>query len=122
MINKVILAGRLTAAPELRTTSGGTSVCEFTIAVDRRYHNDQTDFINCTVYGKTAENLSRYKRKGDAIGVCGALRNDTYTNKDGEKRSKIYVAVSEIDFLGSRPARDQDNGQIPDAETDNFPF
>lgn len=124
-MNKVILTGRLTAAPELRTTTNGKSVTEFTIAVDR-FGDDikQADFIRCTAYNRQADNLCRYKAKGDLIAVVGALRVDKYKDMNGNDRYKEYVLASEIEYIGGKTAgRDPDNGQIPDeANDDDFPF
>ena len=123
-MNKCILTGRLTAAPDLKTTNSGKSVTEFTIAVDRYTDGEkQADFIRCTAWNKQAENLCKYKQKGDLIGISGSLRHEKYKDKDGNDRYKDYVLVSEVEFLGSKAtARDPDNGQIPDEADDDFPF
>ena len=127
-MNKIELTGRLTATPELKTTTSGKSVTEFTLAVDRRPQTEhQADFIRCTAWDKVADLICRYKQQGDLIAVCGSLRIETYKDRNGNDKSKTYVLVAEVEFLGSRqqaaapnaPARDQTNGQIPD---DDFPF
>ena len=123
-MNKVIITGRLTAAPELRTTTNGKSVTEFTIAVER-FGDDikQADFIRCTAYNRQADNICRYKKKGDLIAVYGALRVDKYKDKDGNDRYKTYVLALDIEYIGGRTAgRDPDNGQIHDEADDDFPF
>ena len=131
-MNKVELIGRLAATPELRTTTSGKNVCDFTLAADRvdtvekqadfvrvPVSESRSDFIRCTAWGKLADVLCRYKKQGDQIAVMGSLRVDKYTDKNGNDRYKNYVLVSELEFLGKAPARDQQNGQIPE---DDFPF
>ena len=123
-MNKVILIGRLTATPELRTTASGKSVSEFTIAVDRYKNGEKdADFIRCTAWDKQAYNLTRYQRQGDKIAVIGSLRVEKYEDVRGNKKYKTYVQVSEIEFLSTKAARDHENGQIPDeANNDDMPF
>lgn len=126
-MNKIILTGRLTAAPDLRTTTTGKSVTEFTLAVDRFTDGEkQADFVRCTAWNKQAENLCRYQAKGDKIAVFGALRVEKYKDNNGNDRYKNYVLVTEIEFLGSKATRDPVNGQTPDETTndidDDLPF
>ena len=83
-MNKVILVGRLTADPELKT--GNTSFTRFTLAVDRRKEN--TDFINCVAFGKTAEFVSNYFKKGQKMGLEGRIQTGSYENRDGKKVKK----------------------------------
>lgn len=119
-MNKVILTGHLTAAPDLKTTNSGKSVTDFTIAVDRFVNGEkQADFIRCTVWGKQAENLCKYKKQGDKIGVVGVLRVEKYTDVRGNGKFKTYVSVDEIEYLSSKPASDA----VDDiAEDDDLPF
>lgn len=116
-MNKIELTGRLTAAPELRTTTSGTSVTEFTIAVDR-IGDKKTDFIRCTAYNRNADNLCKYKTKGDLIAVVGSLRVDKYKDKNGVEKYKNYVSVAEIEYLGGKAA-EPTNEQTAE---DDFPF
>lgn len=97
-MNKVILIGRITKDLEIRYTSNEKAVCEFSLAINRDKEN--TDFINCIVWNKPAENLVKYQSKGSLISVIGELRTDTY-EKDGEKRYKTYVLVNNIEYLSS---------------------
>lgn len=97
-MNKVILIGRITKDLEIRYTSNEKAVCEFSLAINRDKEN--TDFINCVVWNKPAENLVKYQSKGSLISVIGELRTDTY-EKDGEKRYKTYVLVNNIEYLSS---------------------
>lgn len=104
-MNKVLLTGRLTRDPELRYTSYNKAVCNFTIATNRPVVRDGekiADFINCIVWGKTAENLSKYQSKGSLIGIDGRLESRSYDDKDGNKRYVTEVQVEHIEFLGSK--------------------
>lgn len=105
-MNVVILMGRLTAAPELKTSQGGTSYCRLTIAVDRGYikpgEEKKTDFINCTAWRQTAEFVSRYFTKGQMIAVQGELQSDSYTNKDNVRINTTFVNVRIVSFCGDK--------------------
>lgn len=105
-MNTIILSGRLTKKPELKTTNSGKSVCEFNIAVDRgtldAQGNRQADFITCQVWNKSAENLVKYQDKGNKIGLTGVMRVDKYDDKDGNTRYKTYVLVNSIEFLENK--------------------
>lgn len=106
-MNTIILTGRITKKPILKNTKGGKSVCEFSIAVNRKDKN-QADFINCVVYGVVAENLAKYQDKGSQISVLGALRVDKYIDGNGNNKYKTYVLVNNIEFLGNKPKEDPD--------------
>ncbi|EGQ4287109.1 single-stranded DNA-binding protein, partial [Staphylococcus pseudintermedius] len=92
MINRVVLVGRLTKNPELRHTQSGTSVCSFTLAVNRTFTNAQgereADFINCIAFKKTAENIINYLSKGSLAGIDGRIQSRSYENKEGQR---VYV-------------------------------
>lgn len=116
-MNKVILMGRLTRDPEVRYSQGAsqTSVARFSIAVDRRFKREgepDADFFNCTAFGKQAEFIERYLRKGVKVVVCGRIQNDNYTNKDGQMVYSVRVIVDEIEFAESKNASagNSDNG------------
>ena len=98
--NLVILTGRLTKDPELKHGSSGTAYCKFTLAVNRMKKDDPADFIFCSAFGKTAELIAEYVKKGNNLGVQGRLQQDTY-EKDGEKISNTGVTVDKIEFLES---------------------
>ena len=98
--NLVILTGRLTKEPELKHGASGTAYCKFTLAVNRMKKDDPADFIFCSAFGKTAELIAEYVKKGNNLGVQGRLQQDTY-EKDGEKISKTGVTVDKIEFLES---------------------
>ena len=98
--NLVILTGRLTKEPELKYSASGMAYCKFTLAVNRMKKDDPADFIFCSAFGKTAELIAEYVKKGHQLGVQGRLQQDTY-EKDGEKISKTGVTVDKIEFLES---------------------
>ena len=101
-MNKVILIGRLTKDPELRYAAGsGTAVCRFTVAINRQFKKDETDFINCVAFGKTGETITQYLTKGRQIAVTGSIRTGSYDAQDGTKRYTTDVAVESFEFIGS---------------------
>ena len=113
--NKVILMGNLTRDPELRQTQSGTSVCRFSIAVNRSYNaqdgssRDETCFVEIDCFGKSAENIAKFFSKGKPILVEGRLRQDSWEDKQtGQKRTKLMVVLERFEFVGS--ARDNGSG------------
>lgn len=109
MLNKVILQGRLTADPELKSTNNGVSVCSFTLAVDRSYQRGekQTDFINCVAWRNTAEFISKYFAKGRMMIACGELQVRKYTAQDGQNRYAVEVVVNDVNFGGDKEKQDR---------------
>ena len=106
MINSVIIMGRLTYDPELRTTPNGISVVRFQVACDRNFSRSgeerKTDFIDVTAWRQTAEFVSRYFRKGSMIAVEGSIQTDSFTDKDGNKRKSVQVVANNVSFCGSK--------------------
>lgn len=103
MLNVVVLMGRLTKEPELRTTNNGVSVTSFTVAVNRNYSKEnQTDFINCVAWRNNAEFITKYFNKGQMIAIKGELHQRTFTDKDGNKRTAYDVVVESASFCGNR--------------------
>ncbi len=105
MLNCVTLIGRLTAEPELKTTTSGKEVCAFTIAVDRSYSPDgkrKTDFINIVAWQNNAKFVADYFRKGQMIALVGAIQTRTYEDKKGVKRTITEVVAKEVSFCGSK--------------------
>lgn len=105
MINNVTLMGRLTAAPELKTTQSGTTVTSFCLAVDRNYQQNgerQADFINCIAWRSTAEFICRNFGKGDMIAITGEIQTRKYTDKDGKNRVAFEVIASQASFCGGK--------------------
>ena len=122
-LNKVVLAGRITADPELKQTPSGVSVVRFTLAVNRRFsrNNDQgeqqTDLITMVAWRQTAEFISKYFRKGSALCVTGSIQTRSWTDQQGQKRYGTDVVVDEAMFVDSRSesAGAQGNSYVPDA-------
>lgn len=104
-MNKVILIGRLARDPELRTTPTNVSVATFSIAVSRPFtpqdEQQGTDFINCVIWRRQAENLAKYCHKGSQIAVEGRIQTRNYTAQDGSKRYVTEVMCDNITFLGN---------------------
>lgn len=105
MLNCVTLIGRLTAEPELKTTSSGKEVCAFQIAVERSYSPDgkrTADFITIVAWGHNAKFVADYFRKGQMIAVVGAIRTRSYEDKKVNKRIAFEVYATEVSFCGSK--------------------
>ena len=105
MLNCVTLMGRLVADPELRTTTTGKSVANFTIAVDRSYSksgNKETDFINIVAWESTADFVSKYFSKGSMIALRGEIQTRNYEDKNGNKRTAFEVVAKEVSFCGGK--------------------
>ena len=107
--NKVILMGNFTRDPELRQTQSGTSVCRFSIAVNRSYSSqdgstrDETCFVEIDCFGKSAESIAKFFSKGKPILVEGRLRQDNWEDKQsGQKRTKLMVVLERFEFVGSK--------------------
>lgn len=106
MINRVVLTGRLTRDPELKTTQSGLSVASFTLAVNRQFTDSQgkreADFINCVIWRKAAENLCKFTHKGSLIGIDGRLQTRSYDNNNGQKVFVTEVVVDSFSLLESK--------------------
>lgn len=100
--NKVILGGRLTADPELKTTPTGLSVAEFTVAVNRRYNNNDTDFITCKAWRSLAEFVCKWFKKGATICLVGSIQTRKWTDKDGRTRMVQEVVVDKVEFVDGK--------------------
>ena len=116
--SKAIIMGNVTRDPELRAVSSGTQVCSFSVAVNRSFkggdgeNKESVSFINCTAWGKAAEIISQYAKKGTGIMVSGRLEQRSYEAKDGSKRSTTEVVVEDFNFLGGRDSNvDYSNAQ-----------
>lgn len=137
-MNKVILVGRLTKDPESRT-SGDNEIVKFSVAVNRPFKNANgeydADFPNCTAFGKTAEFIEKYFKKGNMIGITGRLQTGSYTNKDGVKVYTTDVVVDTAEFVESKKNGEEkeatskksspsknDNFEDVDDGDDEYPF
>ena len=104
-MNKIILGGRLTAEPELKTTQSGISVCSFSVAVNRRTkpgEEQKADFFNVTAWRQTADFVARYFHKGSSICVVGVLQNSTWTDQNNQKHYKTDIVADEVMFVDSK--------------------
>lgn len=133
-MNKIILCGRLTKDPEVRYSQGATqtAVARVSLAVNRKWKREgepEADFFNCTAFGKQAEFIEKYLKKGSKVLVSGRVQNDNYTNKDGQKVYAVNIMIEEIEFAESKNAGQQDRPaytndgfmSIPDGE-EELPF
>lgn len=114
MFNKIILMGRLTKDPELKTTQSGVTMCRFSVAVDRAYskgQEKQTDFFDITAWRQTAEFVSKYFSKGRVILVEGKLQNNNYTDQNGVKHYQNVVIADSVAFCGDKAQNSNQNGQ-----------
>lgn len=112
-INQVILMGRLTRDPEVRTTTTGKTITSFSLAVDRGGQDDQADFFEVTAWEKLGELVSQYLSKGRRCLVQGRLRQDSWDDKEtGKKRSKVEVVATDVTFLDG-PSGDNGGGSSP---------
>ena len=115
-MNKVFLIGNLTRDPEMRSTQSGVSVCNFSIAVNRRFRNAQTgqqetDFLNIVAWRQLAELCGRYLTKGSKVAVTGSIQTRTYEAQDGSKRSAFDIVADEVEFLSANQ-----NGGAPSGD------
>lgn len=118
-MNKVILKGRLTATPELKTTATDIYVTDFSIAVNRRFNKEQTDFINCQAWRQTAEFITKYFTKGKEILIIGEMHIEKW-DKDGETRYATRVVVDEVEFCGSKEENKSQQTDNKIANIDDF--
>jgi len=133
MFNKVILIGNLTRDPEMRYTPQGTSVCNFGIAVNRKFKQgddvkEEVTFINVVVFGKQADTCGQYLNKGSAVLIEGRLQERRWETEDGQKRSKHEVVAQSVRFLSKKQGAGDVEGPgggfnaAPEETTDIEPF
>ncbi len=105
-MNKAILMGRMTRDPELKTLSSNVALCNFAIAIDRRYQKPGeekvADFINCVAWRQQAETIAKYFRKGSKILVVGSIQTRKYDDKEGRKMTAVEVVVDDFEFVESK--------------------
>ena len=104
-LNKVIIGGRLTAEPELKTTQSGISVCSFSVAVNRRVkpgEEQKSDFFSVVAWRTTADFVARYFHKGSSICIVGVLQNSSWTDQDGQKHYRTDIVADEVMFVDSK--------------------
>ena len=106
--SKAIITGNITRDPEMRSVSSGTQVCSFSVAVNRNFRasdgtqKESVSFIDCVAWGKTAEVICQYAKRGTGILVSGRLEQHSYETKEGQNRSRTEIVVEDFNFLGGR--------------------
>lgn len=115
ILNKVLLMGRLTKEPEIRYTQNEpiTAIARYTLAVDRKYKDGETDFINCVAFGKNGEFAEKHLIKGMKIAICGRLQVRSWEDKDGNKRYATEVVVEEHYFCESKKDEKRQSAKRP---------
>lgn len=114
-MNKVSVIGRLTKDAELKYSSTGLAICDFSIAVNRSKRQgegyvDEASFFEATLLGKLAESMQRHLVKGKQVAISGFLKQDRWKNKDGENRTKVSIGVDEIQLIGGNKSNDGNGG------------
>ncbi len=125
--SKAIITGNLTRDPELRTTPNGSTVCGFSVAVNRVYRDasgeqkEDVSFIDCSAWGKLGEMIAQYAKKGSGVLVSGRLDQRSWEDKnDGKKRSRVEIVVEDFNFTGAANNREGGSSfQSADAEPSN---
>lgn len=123
-MNVVILHGKLTRDPELKTVGSGVECCSFNVAINRPVAKDKeqiTDFIPCTAWRKTAAFVAQYFHKGDGICIEGSLQSRKFTDKDGNNRTAYEVNVDRVEFAEKKQGG-ADNGGFVEAPDEPMPF
>lgn len=125
-MNKVFLIGNLTKDPEMRSTQSGVAVCNFSIAVNRRFRNPQTgqqetDFLNIVAWRQLAELCSKYLAKGRKVAVAGSIQTRTYEAKDGSKRTALDIVADEVEFLSANQSNGASSGDYSKAAAPSAP-
>ena len=132
-MNKIIIIGNLTGAPELRVTQNGVSVCQFTVAVNGKRKDDGATFFRVTAWRALGETCHKYLDKGRKVMVCGAVSASAYTGRDGKPRASLEVTAEDVEFLSSmghdaqaaqaEPTQQQGTeGGFTAVETEDLPF
>ncbi len=121
-MNKVLLVGRLTRDPELRTTPGGMAVTRFSLAISQNFVNKNgergVDFINCSAWGRQADNISKYCKKGTLVSAEGRIRTSSYNAQDGSKRYVTEVVCDTVNFLSRNNSDGQSDNHYQSPEED----
>lgn len=127
-MNKLTIIGNLTRDPETRVTQSGSSVCSFTVAVNRRGQDDKTDFFRVSAWNKTGETCQKYLAKGRKVAVTGPVSVSTYTGQDGKAYANLEVMAQDVEFLSPKgeqaapaPAAPANNG-YQEVTDDDLPF
>ena len=141
MINNITLVGRLTKDADLRYTSDGTATATFSLAVNRPFKSAsgerESDFINCVIWRKNAENFANFTRKGSLVGITGRIQTRNYENKEGQRVYVTEVVAENFTLLESKKDSDTqqstrqlqrhndpfaNNGESYEIDSDSLPF
>lgn len=118
-MNKAFIVGRLTKAPEARTTQSGISVTTFTVAVNRRMNREETDFLNIVTWRGLADNCAKYLVQGQQVAVCGEIRTRSYEAQDGSRRYVTEIQADDVEFL-ARPGGGGGGGNYQNDNSNSF--
>ena len=132
-MNKIVIIGNLTGAPELRVTQSGVSVCQFTVAVNGRRKDDGATFFRVTAWRALGETCHKYLDKGRKVMVCGAVSASAYTGRDGKPRASLEVTAEDVEFLSAMghdaqaaqeepTQQNETEGGFTAVETEDLPF
>lgn len=114
-LNVVALQGNLTRDAELKHTNSGTAICEFSLAVNNWFGKDHASFFNVTIFGKQAESVQQYLMKGKPVEITGKVKQERWTDQNGNNRSKIVIIADKVHLLSSGETK----GQNKEPDTDN---
>lgn len=127
-MNKIVIIGNLTGAPEMRVTQSGVSVCQFTVAVNGKRKDDGATFFRVTAWRALGETCHKYLDRGRKVMVCGAVSASAYTGRDGNPRASLEVTAEDVEFLSSASGDSQQqsapeaNGFTPIDAGNELPF
>lgn len=128
-MNKLTIIGNLTRDPETRVTQSGSSVCSFTVAVNRRGQDDKTDFFRVSAWNKTGETCQKYLAKGRKVAVTGPVSVSTYTGQDGKTYANLEVMAQDVEFLTPKAEQQAapapavpETGGYQEVTDDDLPF
>ena len=119
-MNSVVLIGRLTKDVDLRYSNNNTAVGRFSLAVDRHDKDKNCDFINCIAFGKSAENLEKYVKKGNKVAISGRIQTGSYTNKEGKQVYTTDIVAERVEFIENKK-QEEPSGYFNDNE-EKLPF
>lgn len=119
-LNRVLLMGNLTRDVEVKYTANNTAVANIGLALNRRYrsgdeYKEETTFVDCEAWGKTAETMGKYLAKGRPVFIEGRLKLDEWQDRDGNRRTKLVTVVENFQFIDSRPGGGGDGGRPQEA-------
>ncbi len=131
-MNHLILMGRLVKDPDVSYANSGTTIGRFTIAVDRRFKREgqpEADFFNCTTFGKQAEFVEKYLKKGTKIILSGEIQNNNYKDRNGNQQYSVQIMVNELEFAESKKTQTENNVEanngfinVPEGLEEELPF